>query len=604
MVRDYLSAGLRGIRGHAAAGIRNEQVLLSALAVAVGTAAAFAAVLFRELIGLIQTGFYGFGHERVVSGVAGLAWWHLLLAPALGGLLIGLYIHYFMPGRRPQGVADVIEANALRAGRMSGRAGLGAALVSAASIGAGASVGREGPAVHLGATIASYMGRRFRLARSQSRTLLGCGVAAAVAASFNAPVAGVFFALEVVIGHYALTAFAPIVIASVAGTIVARVYFGDVPAFAMPPHEIASFLEFGAFALLGITAAGAAIAFMRLMTLMQSLVDRTRLPYWLRPAIGGLVVGGIAIFYPELLGVGYEAMDSALNEHYLLGTLILLALLKMLATAISFGFGFGGGMFSPSLFIGAMVGGAFGIMASIPYPNLSSGHGAYTLVGMGAVSGAVLGAPISTMLIIVELTGDYRLTIAVMVAVVIASLLTRTLNGPSFFHKQLEARGVMVRGGHDVEVLGGLTVSNLIHEEVSTVSRDAGLAEVRAALLESGNGVVFVTNSDGRLLGSLTLAGLGQTAFSADDGEESDFDLKPFLDTSRPSLLDSERLGTVMESFAGVSDGVLPVVKGREAKTLIGWLDEADVMRTYNRALEQIRDEEHGDRTKGNGYLG
>ena len=604
MVRDYLSAGLRGIRGHAAAGIRNEQVLLSALAVAVGTAAAFAAVMFRELIGLIQTGFYGFGHERVVSGVAGLTWWHLLLAPALGGLLIGLYIHYFMPGRRPQGVADVIEANALRAGRMSGRAGLGAALVSAASIGAGASVGREGPAVHLGATIASYMGRRFRLARSQSRTLLGCGVAAAVAASFNAPVAGVFFALEVVIGHYALTAFAPIVIASVAGTIVARVYFGDVPAFAMPPHEIASFLEFGAFALLGITAAGAAIAFMRLMTLMQSLVDRTRLPYWLRPAIGGLAVGGIAIFYPELLGVGYEAMDSALNEHYLLGTLILLALLKMLATAISFGFGFGGGMFSPSLFIGAMVGGAFGIMASIPYPNLSSGHGAYTLVGMGAVSGAVLGAPISTMLIIVELTGDYRLTIAVMVAVVIASLLTRTLNGPSFFHKQLEARGVMVRGGHDVEVLGGLTVSNLIHEEVSTVSRDAGLAEVRAALLESGNGVVFVTNSDGRLLGSLTLAGLGQTAFSADDGEESDFDLKPFLDTSRPSLLDSERLGTVMESFAGVSDGVLPVVKGREAKTLIGWLDEADVMRTYNRALEQIRDEEHGDRTKGNGYLG
>ncbi|WP_339854433.1 chloride channel protein [uncultured Nisaea sp.] len=604
MVRDYLSAGLRGIRGRAAAGIRNEQVLLSALAVAVGTAAAFAAVLFRELIGLIQTGFYGFGHERVVSGVAGLAWWHLLLAPALGGLLIGLYIHYFMPGRRPQGVADVIEANALRAGRMSGRAGLGAALVSAASIGAGASVGREGPAVHLGATIASYMGRRFRLARSQSRTLLGCGVAAAVAASFNAPVAGVFFALEVVIGHYALTAFAPIVIASVAGTIVARVYFGDVPAFAMPPHEIASFLEFGAFALLGITAAGAAIAFMRLMTLMQSLVDRTRLPYWLRPAIGGLAVGGIAIFYPELLGVGYEAMDSALNEHYLLGTLILLALLKMLATAISFGFGFGGGMFSPSLFIGAMVGGSFGIMASIPYPNLSSGHGAYTLVGMGAVSGAVLGAPISTMLIIVELTGDYRLTIAVMVAVVIASLLTRTLNGPSFFHKQLEARGVMVRGGHDVEVLGGLTVSNLIHEEVSTVSRDAGLAEVRAALLASGNGVVFVTNSDGRLLGSLTLAGLGQTAFSAGDGEESDFDLKPFLDTSRPSLLESERLGAVMESFAEVSDGVLPVVKGQEAKTLIGWLDEADVMRTYNRALEQIRDEEHGDRTKGNGYLG
>ncbi|WP_350059521.1 chloride channel protein [Nisaea sp.] len=602
MAGERLTALLRASRGSAGALLRNDQVLLTLFAVAVGIAAAFAAVLFRELIGLFQTGFYGFGHERVASGVAGLDWWHILLAPAAGGLLIGLYLHFFMPGGRPQAVADVIESNALRAGRMSGRAGLGAALVSAASIGCGASVGREGPAVHLGAAIASYMGRRFRLARSSSRTLLGCGVAAAVAASFNAPVAGVFFALEVVIGHYALTAFAPIVIASVAGTIVSRTYFGDVPAFIVPPHEIASFFEFGAFALLGVTAAGAAIIFMRLLLTTQDLVNRTGLPRWVRPVIGGLFVGAIGIAFPEVLGVGYEAMDGALNEHYVLTTLIALALLKMLATAISLGFGFGGGIFSPSLFIGAMVGGAFGIVATIPYPHLSSGHGAYTLVGMGAVSGAVLGAPISTMLIIVELTGDYRLTIAVMVAVVIASLLTRTLSGPSIFHHQLAARGVMVRGGHDVEVLGGMVVSDLSHEEVATVSRDAGLAEVRAALLGANGGVVFVTDGDGALLGSLTLAGLGNAVFAA--GAEADFDLARFLDTSRPALRASERVGPVLDSFAGISDGVLPVVKGQGAPILIGQLDEADVMRAYNRALEQLRDEEHGDQGRGSGYLG
>ncbi len=602
MTHERLTAGLRTLRGRASAGIRNDQVLLSALAVAVGIAAAFSAVLFRELIGLIQTGFFGFDHERIASGVAGLAWWHVLLAPALGGLLIGLYVRFLMPGGRPQGVADVIEANALRAGRVSGRAGLGAALVSAASIGSGASVGREGPAVHLGATIASYIGRRFRLARSQSRTLLGCGVAAAVAASFNAPVAGVFFALEVVIGHYALTAFAPIVIASVAGTIVSRTYFGDIPAFTVPPHEIASFLEFGAFALLGVVAAGAAITFMRLVPVMQSLAERTRLPGWIRPAVGGLAVGALAIFFPELLGVGYEAMDNALNEHYVLGALIALALLKMLATAISLGFGFGGGIFSPSLFIGAMVGGAFGVVATIPYPHLSSGHGAYTLVGMGAVSGAVLGAPISTMLIIVELTGDYRLTIAVMVAVVIASLLTRTLHGPSFFHNQLEARGVTVRGGHDVEVLSGMTVSDLMHEGATTVRYDAGLGDVRAALLKTNGGVVFVTDGDGRLAGTLTLAALGPDVFA--DDSESAFALERFLDKSRPVLLASEKLGPVIDSFAGVGDGVLPVVRGRDTPILIGWLEEADVMRAYNHALEQLRDEEHGDQSKGGGYLG
>ncbi|MEP3113603.1 chloride channel protein [Nisaea sp.] len=597
-----LTAWLRVLRGRASAGIWNDQVLLSALAVAVGIAAAFAAVLFRELIGLIQTGFFGFDHERVASGVAGLAWWHVLLAPALGGLLIGLYVCFLMPGGRPQGVADVIEANALRAGRMSGRAGLGAALLSAASIGSGASVGREGPAVHLGATIASYMGRRFRLARSQSRTLLGCGVAAAVAASFNAPVAGVFFALEVVIGHYALTAFAPIVIASVAGTIVSRAYFGDVPAFIVPPHEIASFLEFGAFALLGVVAAGAAITFMRLVSAMQSLANHTRLPSWIRPAVGGLAVGALAIFFPELLGVGYEAMDNALNENYVLAALIGLALLKMLATAISLGFGFGGGIFSPSLFIGAMVGGAFGIIASIPYPQLSSGHGAYTLVGMGAVSGAVLGAPISTMLIIVELTGDYRLTIAVMVAVVIASLLTRTLHGPSFFHNQLEARGVTVRGGHDVEVLSGMTVLDLLHEDVTVIRNDAGLEDVRAALLKANGGVVFVTDGGGQLAGTLTLAALGPDVFTGDS--QRVFELGPFLDKSRPVLLASEKVGPVIDSFAGVSDGILPVVRGRDAPVLIGWLEETDVMRAYNRALEQLRDEEHGDQSKRGGYLG
>ena len=602
MADDRLATWLRVFQDRVSAGIRNDQVLLSGLALAVGIAAACAAVLFRELIGLIQTGFYGFGHERVASGVAGLAWWHLLLAPALGGLLIGLYIRFLMPGGRPRGVADVIEANALRAGRMSGREGLGAALVSAASIGAGASVGREGPAVHLGATIASYMGRRFRLARSQSRTLLGCGVAAAVAASFNAPVAGVFFALEVVIGHYALTAFAPIVIASVAGTIVSRTYFGDVPAFTVPPHEIASFFEFGAFALLGFTAAGAAIVFMRLVPVVQSLAERTRLPGWIRPVFGGLAMGALALVFPELLGVGYEAMDNALNENYVLGTLIALALLKMLATAISLGFGFGGGIFSPSLFIGAMVGGAFGIVAAIPYPHLSSGHGAYTLVGMGAVSGAVLGAPISTMLIIVELTGDYRLTIAVMVAVVIASLLTRTLHGPSFFHNQLEARGVTVRGGHDVEVLGGLTVSDLMHEGATTIRRDAGLGEVRAALLKANGGVVFVTGGDGQLFGSLTLAALGPDAFAADTGGK--LDVGRFVDKSRPVLDASEKLGPVIDSFAGIGDGVLPVVRGKDRPVLVGWLEEADVMRAYNHALERLRDEEHGDQIKRGGYLG
>lgn len=572
---------------------RNPHTMISLIAVVTGAAAAAAAVLFREAIAVIQVLFYGFGDELVATGVALLPWWHVLAAPTVGGLAIGLFIHSFMPERRPQGVAEVIEASALRAGRMSGRAGLCAALASAASIGCGASVGREGPAVHLGATVASYLGRRWRLSRSQSRTVLGCGAAAAVAASFNAPIAGAFFALEVVIGHYALTAVAPIVVASVVGTVISRAYFGDVPAFIVPAYEIRSYLEVGAFALLGITSAIAAVAFMRLVPALQSLAVRLPVPTWGRPAVGGLLVGLIALAFPEILGVGYEAMDNALKEHYALSTLIVLALLKILATAISFATGFAGGVFSPSLFIGAMVGGAFGIVATLPYPELSSGHGAYTLVGMGAVSGAVLGAPISTMLIMFELTGDYRLTIAVMVAVVIASVITRSLHSPSYFSDQLNRRGINLSGGHEVGALTGLKVANFLRENPATVELSASLDEVRRKLAGASRGVLFVVDEHGALAGSLNWSALGERAFHG--AADADFEVADLLLSDPPPVGVDDSLGKAIGLLSESGAPVLPVIDRARNGRLVGWIDESEVAWSYGRTLERLRAEEHGE---------
>ena len=233
---------------------RHDQVVLTVLAVAVGALAGGAAIAFRHLIDMVQELGYGLGSDSgaldFMTLVSRLPWWQVLLVPALGGLFVGLFVQFFMPNRRPQGVADVMEANALRGGRMSMNTGLKAAVVSAVSLGCGASVGREGPVVHLGASLGSWVSKRLHLGRSPSRTLLGCGVAAAIAASFNAPIAGAFFALEVVVGHYALTAFAPVVIASVTGTIISRMYYGDFPAFILPAlRTITSFWEFPAFAL-------------------------------------------------------------------------------------------------------------------------------------------------------------------------------------------------------------------------------------------------------------------------------------------------------------------------------------------------------------------
>ena len=231
--------------------IRNDHLMLVVLSLVAGSVAGGAIVLFREAISFIQLGFYGSDSERLFADAAKLAWWKILLIPAVGGLLVGGIVRFALPGKRPHGVADVIEASALRGGWMSSRVGLAAAVVSASAIGAGASVGREGPAVHLGASLSGWLGRRLHLTRAQTRTLLGCGVASAVAASFNAPIAGALFASEVVIGHYALRAFAPIVIASVAGTAISRAWFGDFPAFAMNEIYLVSFWEFPAFVGLG-----------------------------------------------------------------------------------------------------------------------------------------------------------------------------------------------------------------------------------------------------------------------------------------------------------------------------------------------------------------
>ena len=493
---------------------RNDQVVLAGLAVVIGLAAGAAAIGFRQGIDWVQWLFYGFGGERVATQAAELPWWRLLLAPTLGGLLIGVFVYLFMPDRRPQGVPDVIEANALHGGRMSLTTGLKAALVSAGSIGVGASVGREGPVVHLGASLGAWAAQRLHLGRSLSRTLLGCGVAAGIAASFNAPIAGVFFALEVVIGHYALTAFAPIVIAGVTGTIVSRAYYGDFPAFILPgEHVIASFLEFPAFALLGVVSALAAILLMRTIMFTEDAIKRTAVPRWLCPAVGGLMLGLLAISYPQVLGVGYEATDAALSELYPLWLLLLLIVFKTAATAISLGSGFGGGIVSPSLFIGAMVGGAFGVIATEAFPHLSSGYGAYTTIGMGAVAGAVLGAPISTILMIFELTSDYALTIAVMIATVIASLITRQVQGHSFFTWLLERRGIAIKGGQEVGLLRSIKVEGVMDRTYDTVAPDTPIAQVRERLQQAPWGELFVVDGEGRLTGAIIFSDLHEAAF-------------------------------------------------------------------------------------------
>ena len=586
-------AGRRDLLEPALRVVRNRQLVLILLATLAGAAAACGAIVFRELVTLGQTVAFGASLETLSRLVDDLPAWQVVAAPTLGGLLIGLFVHHVMPERRTRGVADVMEAAARKSGVIGLREGLGAAAVSAASISVGASVGREGPVVHLGAALSSLLATRLRLSRSQTVTLLGCGVAAAIAASFNAPIAGVIFALEVVIGHYALNAFAPIVIAGVVGTVISRAYFGNFPAFIIPDHSIVSFWEFPAFALLGGACALAVIILLRSIAFSSAVAAKAPGPPWLRPMAGGLALGVVALAFPQVLGVGYEATDAALNGQYELALLIALVAAKTAATAICLGWGFGGGIFSPSLFIGAMVGGVFGIVATQVFPDLSSGHSAYTLVGLGAVSGAALGAPISTILIVFELTASYALTIAVMVAVVIASVIVRQAHGQSFFDWQLDRRGIDLAGGRERDVMASTRVADVMSKDCATVAPGVGIDGVRESLLAAPYGELFVVDEDGVLQGTIIVGDFAAGALDrAADGAVGAGDMA----RPHPPVLEAgDSLEQALKTMRETGEEHVAVVDDRESLRLVGFVHEVEVLLAYNRALVEARREERGE---------
>ncbi len=573
-------------------------IVIVIAAVVIGIASSALSIGFREAIGSIQYLGYGFADEDSWRLFAELPWYVLLTVPTLGGLIVGLYIRWVMPGGRPVGVAQVMEASALRSGRMSMRDGLHGAVVNFFSLGVGASAGREGPVVHLGATVGAKVADMLGLPSSGARVLLGCGVAAAVAAAFNAPLAGVFFALEVVIGHYAIGALAPIVAASVVATAVTRAVYGPYPAFQLAPFEIGSNLEFPAFAILGVGAAAVAILFMRSVLFVEKVHDRLHIPCWVRPALGGFLVGVIALGFPQVMGVGYGATSSILTMDFELAFLVGLAIAKTAATAITLGSGFGGGIFSPSLFLGAAIGGAFGYIAGMiapgvlaPNSDIFAGEGAYALVGMGAFAAATLGAPISTILMVFEITTDYAMTTAVMIAVVASVATVNSLQGASYFRGQLARRGIDVdRSRIEADLLRDIQVGGVISSAYSTTLPEACLRDVRLQLQTAAFGELFVVSAERRLIGTITLADLAPEAF------ERELDtLIVARDVARlhpPMLAAEDSLQDALGLMESRSEAHIPVVRNRENREIIGVVHERDVMLAYNQALVRLHREE------------
>lgn len=431
------------------------QIQFWLLALLIGIGAGFAALGFRLGIGALQRLIYGADDLTLASMAQGLPWYWVLIVPVIGGLVVGLILDRFTPDGRARAVADVIEGAALEGGRVEMREGLASAAASLITLGTGGSSGREGPVVHLAGVISTAVATRIKASPMTGRDLLGCAVAGAVAASFNAPIAGALFAHEVILRHFAIHSFAPIAIAAVAGTVINRLEFGGLTEFTLPhTMNLAFYVELPAFMLLGLVSALVAAAMMsaifRADRVGTWVMGKIGWPRWSRPAIAGLLLGAIAIPFPHIIGVGYETTEAALSGQIGLLAAIVFALVKAVAVAVTLGGRMGGGVFSPALVMGSLTGLAFGIIATSVLPDLSGTVNLYAFAGMGAVGAAILGAPISTAMIVFEMTGNWQTGIAVMTAVSLSSALASRLVRRSFFLTQLENRGVRIAEGPQV----------------------------------------------------------------------------------------------------------------------------------------------------------
>ncbi len=516
---------------------QTRQPVVWALSIAIGLIGAYAVLAFVYAIGLAQWLWIGYEAENVtITILSSKPAWQIIAGPTIGGIVVGLLLAFVAPGRRAHGLSDVIAARAVEDAHLPLKTGLFSALISAVSLGAGASAGREGPAVHLGATIACLLGCKFKLPFAARRVLLACGAAAAVSASFNAPIAGVIFAHEVILRHYAISALTPIIISSVIATTITRYYHGNSPTFAIPEYFINSNWEFPAFVLLGLVCGLVAAGLQSSIARADQTARSIPVPIWVRPVIGGLAIGILAVFIPEIVGVGYEVTNLALREKYTLGFLFVLLLAKTLAVAITLASRFGGGIFSPALYLGAVSGGAFGLLAATALPDLASGSGVYSIVGMGAVAGAVLGAPLSTVLIVFELTRSYEITIALLLAVSVAIVTLKAIFGQSFFSWQLAMRGLFLDHGPHTAIVKTWTVEE------------------------------FLT--------------------PLDPNEKPD--LSEFRD--RPVLSPQDTLEKAFQVFGKGSYTRIAVYSN---DTLIGWADYTEALAEYNKALIAANEEQH-----------
>ena len=567
--------------------------ILIALLVGLGTG--IGAVIFRYLI----TFFEFVGYSWIPETFPSLGNLTVVLVPAFGGLIVGLLIYNFAPEAKGHGVPEVMEAVALHGGKIRPVVALVKSLASAISIGSGGSVGREGPIVQIGSSIGSTLGQKLHLSDEKIRILVACGAAGGIAATFNAPIAGVIFALEIIIGEFSVRHFSLVVISSVASSIVGQAVFGDIPAFLIPvEYGITSLWEFAFYPVLSVLAAFLGVIFVKSLYWAEDLFgDWKGVPEWLKPMIGGVLLGGLALLYPTLTGVhweglpqifnvGYEMIEEALAGNLALGVAFSLLFLKLLATILTLGSGGSGGVFAPSLFMGAMLGTVFELGVRKIFPAVIAPPGAYALIGMAATFTAAAHAPITAVIILFELTGDYRIILPLMLTVVITTIVSQQLlKGESIYTLKLSRRGVHLSRGRDVDILEGVLVKEVMSHDFNVISMNDTLRNLSILLNQTSSHGVVVLDEAGKLFGVVTVSDLRNVISSNFDLDETRV---KDVATKRTDLLitySDETIGQALYRMGSRGLGRLPVISREDPDHVLGLVRRQNIIRAYHLAL-------------------
>ena len=560
----------------------NEHVVTSLIAIIIGILGGYGAVLFRYLIRGVQFLFYQ-NSADFLEFAADVPYYLKIATPALAGAIVGPLIYFWAREAKGHGVPEVMEAVALKGGVIRARVAFAEILASAISIGGGGSVGREGPIAMIGSSVGSTVGQILRVSQDRQRTFVGCGAAAGIAATFNAPIAGVLFSLEILLGDFGVSTFSPIVLSSVAATIVSRFYFGDFPAFVVPHYEVVSLWEYPLYFGLGILAALVGLVFVITLYKTEDLFDAIPIPEYLKGIVGGALVGCILLVFPQVFGVGYGAIDLSLTNNLATSMLFILIFVKILATSVTIGGGMCGGVFAPSLMIGAMTGGWFGQLMHSFFPDITATGGAYALVAMGAVVAATTHAPITAILILFELTSQYQIILPLMIACITAALLAETLKKGNIYTLKLLRRGVELRMGRERGILRLLKVQDVALTQPHVVPESMHLIDIIETFKRTNASYFQVIDDHNKLAGIISFRDV--RAVLQEEALGHLIIARDVATTDVITVTPNETLEDVLKkmSIKGISQ--LPVVKVDDPKEVIGVLEEKEVIATYNREV-------------------